>query len=119
VIYATRVAREVGIPVWPDDPMLPTQYLDFEAMGRHDFLSGDITNFKYNLRFDNKHIVYTYLPAPALFDFNSKRRYYVHENEGRAHNAEVEAARAEASAPRVSMSYHFNFYSNPEWLIPS
>jgi hypothetical protein len=80
--------------------MLPTQYLDFEAMGRHDFLSGDITNPKYNLRFNNKDIVYTYLPAPALFDYDSKRRYYVHEGEAHAHNAEVEAARAEAAAPR-------------------
>jgi hypothetical protein len=52
-IYATRVVREVGVPVWPDDPMLPIQYLDFDAMGRHDFLSGDTTNIKYNLRFNN------------------------------------------------------------------
>jgi hypothetical protein len=95
--------------------MLSTQYLDFEAMGHHDFLSGDITNPKYNLRFDNKHIVYTYFPAPDLFDYNSKRRYYVHESEAWAHNMEVEAAHAEASAPRVSVSYHSNFYSNPEW----
>jgi hypothetical protein len=93
--------------------MLPIQYLDFDAMGRHDFFSGDTTNIKYNLRFDNQHIVYMYLPAPALFDYNSKRRYYVHESEARAHNAEVEAARAEAAAPRTSMSYHSNFYADP------
>jgi hypothetical protein len=84
-------------------------------MGRHDFLSGDINNFKYNLRFDNKHIVDMYLPAPALFDYNSKRIYYVSESEARAHNAEFEAARAEADAPRTSVSYHSNFYADPGW----
>jgi hypothetical protein len=114
-IYATRVAREVGVPVWPDDPMLPTHYLDFDAMDRHDFLKGTPSNFTYNLRFDNQHIVDTYLPAPALFDFNSKRRYYVHESEARAHNADFEAARAESTAPRTSVSYHSNFYADRGW----
>jgi hypothetical protein len=114
-IYATRVARELGISIWQNDPMLPNQYLDFEATGRHKFLIGDIPNFKYNLQFNNGHIVHTYLPAHALFDYNSKEKYYVHESEARAHNVEVEAARAEAAAPRASVSYHSNFYADHGW----
>jgi hypothetical protein len=102
-IYATRVARELGVLVWRDDPIIPTQYLDFDAMGHHKFLKGDVSNFTYNLRFHNEDIVHTYLPAPALFDYNSKGIHYVLKSEACAHNAEVEAARAEAAAPRTLM----------------
>jgi hypothetical protein len=59
--------------------------------------------------------VHTYLPAPALFDFNSKGRHFVLKSKARAHNAEVEAARAEAAAPRTSVSYHSNFYADHGW----
>ena len=56
-------------------------------------------------------MVYTYLPAPALFDYHRKGRYFVLESEARAHNTAVEAAQqAEASAPRASVSYHANYY---------
>jgi hypothetical protein len=92
-IYATCVARELGVLVRQDDPIIPTQYLDFDAMGRHKFRRGDVSNFTYNLWFANNDIVHTYLLAPTLFDYNSKGRYYVLKSEARAHNTEVEAAR--------------------------
>ena len=43
-IYASRLAKELGVLPWPNDPILPTQYLDFEAMKRHKFLKGKITD---------------------------------------------------------------------------
>ena len=111
-IYASRLAKELGVSPWPNDPTLPTQYLDFEAMSCHKFLSGKVTDYKYNLRYNKETIVYTYLPAPALFDYHSKGRYYVLESKARAHNAEVVAAwQAEAAAPRASVSYHPDYYA--------
>jgi hypothetical protein len=84
-------------------------------MGHQKFLKGDVSNFTYNLRFDNNDIVHTYLPAPAQFDSNSKGRYYVLKSKARAHNAKVDVARREAAAPRASVSYHSNFYADHGW----
>ena len=112
-IYATRLARELGVSHLPYDPILPTQYLDFDAMKRHKILRDDPHNFTYNLTFNKDSMVDTYLPAPALFDVHNRGRYYVLESEARAHNAAVVAARrAEASAPRASMSYHSDCYTS-------
>jgi hypothetical protein len=94
---------------------MPTQYLDFDAMFHHKFLKGTPSNITYNLRFNNDDIVDTYLPAPALFDFNSKRRYFILESEAREYKAEVESARERAAAPRGSVSFHSNFYADHGW----
>ena len=95
----------------PFDPILPTRYLDFDALKEHKILKGRADNFTYNLLFTQSHVVDTYLHAPALFDCHSKGRYFVLESEARAHNAAVVAARrAEASAPRASVSYHADYY---------
>ena len=105
-IYATRLARELGVSPLSYDPILPTQYLDFDAMKHHKILRGEPDNFTYKLLFNQESIVYTYLHAPALFEYHSRGRYFVLESEARAHNVAVEAARqAEASAPRASVSY--------------
>ena len=118
-IYASRLARELGVSPWPNDPILPTQYLDFEAMKRHKFLKGEINDYTCNLRFNKESIVHTFLPAPALFDFHSKGRYYVLESEARAHNAEVVAARrAEEASPRTFMSYHSDYYAGRRRRLP-
>ena len=99
-IYATHLARELGVSPWPYDSILPKQYLDFDAMKRHKILSGEPHNFTYNLLFNKRPVVDTFLPAPAVFDVHGKGRYYVLERETRAHNATVVAARrAEVSAP--------------------
>ena len=31
-IYVSHIAEKLGVPPWPNDPILPTQYLDFRAM---------------------------------------------------------------------------------------
>ena len=85
-IYATCLARELGVSPFPLDPILPTQYLDFGALKSHKILKGKIHDFTYNLLFNQSHVVDTYLPTPALFDYHSKERYFVLESEARAHN---------------------------------
>ena len=111
-IYATRLARELGVSPWPYDPILPTQYLDFNVIKCHKIFSSEPHNFTYNLLFNKRSIVDTFLPAPALFDVHSKGRYYFIESEDRAYNAAVVVARrAEISAPRASMSYHSYHYA--------
>jgi hypothetical protein len=114
-IYATRVERALGISAWQDDPIMPTQYLDFDAMFRHKFLKGNPSNFTYNLRFDNKDVVQTYLPAPALFDFNRRGRYFILKSEAREHNSEFESARERAAARRSSASFHSSFFADHGW----
>ena len=111
-IYVTRLARELGVSPWPYDPILPTQYLDFDAMKNHKILSGEPHNFTYNMLFNKRSVVDTFLPVPALFDVHSKGRYYVLESEARAHNTTVVVARwAKASAPRASVTYHSDHYA--------
>ena len=74
-IYATHLARELGVSPWPYDPILPTQYLVFDAMKHHKILSDEPRNFTYNLLFNKRSVVDTFLPAPALFDVHNKGKY--------------------------------------------
>ena len=100
-----RLARGLGVAPLPFDHILPTQYLDFDTLKDHKILKGKIHDFTYNMLFNQTSVVHTYLPAPALFDYHNKGRYFVLENEARAHNTAMEAARqAEASAPRATVS---------------
>ena len=92
-IYATRSARGLGVSPFPFDPILPTQYLYFSTLKDHKILKGEVDNFTYSLLFNQTSVVHTYLPAPALFDYHNKGRYFVLESEARAHNAAVEVAR--------------------------
>ena len=59
-IYATRLARELGISPLPFDPILPTQYSDFDAMKNHKILKGDIHNFTYKLMFNQDSVVHIF-----------------------------------------------------------
>ena len=90
-ICATHLARGLGISPLPFDPILPMQYLDFDALKIHKILKGKIHNFTYNLLFNQTSVVHTYLPATAFFEYHSKGRYFVFESEARAHNVAVEA----------------------------
>ena len=74
-IYATRLARGLGISPLPYDPILSMQYLDCDAMKRHKILSGEPHNFTYNLLFNKRSVVDSFLPAPALFDVHNKGKY--------------------------------------------
>ena len=64
----------MGVAPFPFDPILPTQYLDFDALKIHKILKGKIHDITYNLLFNQTSVVHTYLPAPALFDYHSRGR---------------------------------------------
>ena len=68
------LARGLGVSPLPFDPILPTRYLDFDALKDHKILKGRADNFTYNLLFNQSHVVDTYLHAPALFDYHNKER---------------------------------------------
>jgi hypothetical protein len=80
-------------------------------MQRHEFIKNNTYKYDYNLIFDKYRSVSVILAAPILFDFQSKQRYFLHENEAHEYNAAVEAARlAEEAAQQASMSYHYDYY---------
>ena len=76
-IYATRVANFLGIHVHEDDREMPAAYLDYNAMVSHHFLVRNEQFLEYRLIFDRRRSVHVTLPAPALFDYQAKRRYVV------------------------------------------
>jgi hypothetical protein len=85
-------------------------------MQRHKFIKYGAPNYNYNLMFNKKPIVPVILPAPALFDYQSKGRYYIYEREVHEYNAAVEAARlAEEAAQRASTSYYSDYYPGYRW----
>ena len=51
-IYATCLARELGVSPLPYDPIVTTQYLDFDAIKRLKILRCDPHNFTYKLFFN-------------------------------------------------------------------
>jgi hypothetical protein len=53
-IYTSRVAARLGVSPLPNDPILPDQYLDFDAMQHHKFIKYGAQNYNYNLMFDKK-----------------------------------------------------------------
>jgi hypothetical protein len=115
-IYASRVAARLGVSPRPNDPLLPDKYLNFEAMQNHEFIKRNTHRYDYNLIFDKYCSVFVVLPAPVLFDFQNKQRYFLHENEVHEYNAAVEAARlAEEVAQNASTSYHFDYYPGQPW----
>ena len=76
-----HLARGPGVSPLPFDPILPTQYLDFDTLEDHKILKGKVDNFTYNLLYNQKSVMHTYLPAPALFHYHIKERYFVLESE--------------------------------------
>ena len=108
-IYASRVVARLGVSPRPNDPLLPDKYLNFEAMQNHEFIKRNTHRYDYNLIFDKYHSVSVILPAPVLFDFQSKQRYFIHENEVHEYNA------AEEAAQNASTSYHFDYYPGQPW----
>ena len=66
-IYATCLARGLGVSHFPFDPILPTQYLDFDALKSHKILKGKIHNFTYNLLFNQKYLLCTHICLRLLF----------------------------------------------------
>src|SRR6187401_3585972 len=71
-IYATRIARYLGVSVHTYDEPLPPAYLDCNAMASHRFKEWDNQTLKYRLIFNRQHAIPIVLPAPTLFNFQEK-----------------------------------------------
>ena len=76
-IYATHIARRLGVPVHENGEPFPLAYLSYNAMVSHRFIERDEQSLKYRLIIKRRHAVHIALPAPTLFDFQAKGRYTI------------------------------------------
>ena len=117
-IYATRVANYLGIPPHEGDRELLPAYLDYDAMVSHHFLVRNEQFLQYRLIFVRRRTVHITLPAPALFDYQVKRRYVITREEATEYKMRMEEARrhataeeAMAAASQCDPSYNFGYQS--------
>ena len=97
-IYATRVANYLGIPPHEGDRELLPVYLDYNAMVSPHFLERNEQFLQYRLIFDRRCSIHVTLPAPALFDYQAKRRYVITRQEANKYERRAEAARRQDAA---------------------
>ena len=115
-IYATRLANFLEVPVHENDMELPPAYLDFNAMVHHQFVERNEPPLQYRLIFDRRHAVNIVFPAPTLFDFQAKGRYFITREEANEYERRTRAARLQAAAPdaiaaasQYDPSYNFGY----------
>ena len=91
-------------------------------MVSHHFLERNEQFLQYRLIFDRRRAVHVTLPAPALFDYQAKRRYVVTREEAAEYKRRTEAARrhaaaqeALAAASQYDPSYNFGYQSGYPW----
>ena len=118
-IYATRIANFLGVPIREGDPPLHTAFLDRAAMTRYQFLERDNESLLYRLIFNRHRVFHITLPAPAFFDFQVKRRYYITRGEAEEYEREAKVARlreAAIQAVAVASQYnpHYDFGYRPD-----
>ena len=122
-IYATRIARRLGVPIHENDELLPPAYLDYnDNMVSHRFIERDEQSLKYRLIFNRRHAVPITLPAPTLFDFQAKGRYTITREEANEYHNMMEVARlrataqqAVAAASQCNPNYNFGYPSGQYW----
>ena len=121
-IYATRLANFLGVPIRSGDPPLRTAYLDHVALTRYQFLERDDQSLLYCLIFNRQRVSHITLPAPAFFDFQVKRRYYITRAEAEEYEREAKVARlhevaiqAVAAALPYNPHYDFGFRQDHPW----
>ena len=121
-IYATRLANFLGVSIRPEDPPLRTTYLDRVALTRYQFLERDHGSLLYRLIFNRQRVFHITLPAPAFFDFQVKRRYYItigeaeeYEREATAAHLREAATQAVAAAHPYNTHYDFGFRQDHPW----
>ena len=121
-IYATRLANFLGVPIRSGDPPLRTAYLDRVALTRYQFLKRDEESLVYRLVFNRQRAFHITLPAPAFFDFQVKRRYYITIGEAEEYEREAETSRlreaaihAVAAAFPYNPHYDFGYHPDQPW----
>ena len=87
----------LGIPPHENDRELPPAYLDYNAMVNHHFLERNEQFLQYRLIFDKRRTVHITLPAPALFDYQTKGRYVITREEANEYERRTEEARLQAT----------------------
>ena len=80
-IYATRLANYLGVPIRGYDIEFPPAFLDYDAMVCYQFLKRNEQFLQYRLIFDRRRAVHVTLPAPAFFNFQVNRRYFITREE--------------------------------------
>lgn len=91
-VYATSLANFLGVSICPEDPPLRTAYLDRVALTCYQFRERDHGSLLYRLIFNRQRVFHITLPAPAFFDFQVKRRYYITIGEAEEYEREATAA---------------------------
>ena len=116
------MANYLGIPPHEGDRELHPAYLDYNAMASHHFLERNEQFLQYRLIFDRRRSVHVTLPAPALFDYQAKRRYVVTREEATEYERRTEAARRHAAAQEAMVaasqydpSYNFGYQRGYPW----
>ena len=91
-------------------------------MIRYQFLERDDESLLYRLIFNQQRVFHITLPAPAFFDFQVKRRYYItrgeveeYERESRAARLREAAIQAVAAALPYNPHYDFGFRQDHPW----
>ena len=121
-IYATRLANYLGVSIRGNDIELPPAFLDYNAFVRYQFVKRNEQSLQYRLIFDRHHVVRITLPAPAFFNFQVKRSYFITREEAKKYEREVEASRlhaaalqAVAAASQYNPDYNFGYLPGQPW----
>ena len=80
-IYATRLANYLGVPIRGNDIELPPAFRDYNALVCYQFLERNEQSLQYQLIFDRRRAVHITLPAPAFFNFQVNRKYFITREE--------------------------------------
>ena len=121
-IYATRLAHFLEIDIREGDTELPPAYLDYDSMASHQFVERPESPLLYRLIFNKRHVVRITLPAPALFDSQTKGRYTITREEADEYERRAEAARrhtaaqeAIAAASQYDPGYNYGYPPGHLW----
>ena len=101
---------------------MPPAYLDYDAMVSHHFLVRNEQFLQYRLIFDRRRSFHVTLPAPALFDYQVKRRYVVTREEATKYERRADGAcrhaaaqEALAAASQYDPSYNYGYQPGYPW----
>ena len=88
----------------------------------HHFLERNEQFLHYRLIYNRRNVIHITLPAPALFDYQAKRRYVVTREEATEHEGRAEAARqhaaaqeAFAAASQYNPSFTYGYQPGGHW----
>ena len=91
-------------------------------MVRHQFVERNEQSLQYRLIFDRRCAIHIALPAPTLFDFQPKWRYFITREEPDEYKRRTETSRLQAAAhdaiaapSEYDPSYNFGYPPGQPW----